>query len=75
MHEKTLDCAGLSCPLPIVKTSQAMKHLAAGERLRVIATDPGARNDIKAWAVRTGNRLVSLEDVGGTLTFLLEKGG
>jgi len=31
----TLDCKGLSCPLPIVKTAIAVKKLQPGELLEV----------------------------------------
>ena len=55
---RTLDCRGLSCPLPIVKTAQAIKPLASGELLEVLATDPGSVKDFAAWSKATGNELV-----------------
>ncbi len=73
--EKTLDCTGFTCPLPIVKTNQAMKELQAGDRLRLVTTDPGSVNDIQSWARRTGNALVSSEREDGKFLFLLEKAG
>ncbi len=73
--EKTLDCTGLSCPLPIVKTGQAFKDLIPGERLRLITTDPGSANDIRAWVKRTGNTLVSAQEDGGKFMFVLERAG
>ena len=36
----TLDTKGLNCPLPVLKTKKAMKDLAAGERITVLATEP-----------------------------------
>ena len=38
---KSLDLKGLSCPMPIVKTAQAIKELASGELIEAFATDPG----------------------------------
>ena len=73
--EKTLDCTGLACPLPVVKTNQAMKDLHAGERLRLISTDHGSANDIPAWARRTGHAIVSAQEDGGKFVFLIEKAG
>ncbi|MGO9179085.1 MAG: sulfurtransferase TusA family protein, partial [Candidatus Limnocylindrales bacterium] len=35
-----VDAKGLSCPMPIVKTAQAMKTLTTGQLLEVLATDP-----------------------------------
>ena len=44
-----LDTSGLKCPLPVLKAKKALKSLSAGDRLTVIATDPGALHDIPAW--------------------------
>ena len=46
----TLDCKGLSCPLPIVKTAIAIKRQQPGELLEVLATDPGSVQDFQGWA-------------------------
>ena len=73
--EKTLDCTGLACPLPIVKTNQAMKELQAGDRLRLISTDRGSANDVPSWANRTGNTIVSTQEDGGEFVFIIEKAG
>jgi TusA-related sulfurtransferase len=67
-----LDCTGLRCPLPIVKVSLAMKHMATGERLLVEATDPAFRPDITAWTRQLGHRLVSFE-AGAVQRALIEK--
>lgn len=44
-----LDALGLLCPLPVIRTQDAVKDLAAGSVLEVLATDPGALHDINAW--------------------------
>ena len=40
-----LDTSGLRCPLPVLKAKKALKLLSAGEKLKIIATDPGAIKD------------------------------
>jgi len=70
-----LDCKGLACPMPIVKTAQAMKTLRPGELIEVLATDRGALRDFVAWAKATGNRLVEQTEGDGVLRFVLEKKG
>lgn len=55
-----LDVRGLLCPMPIVKTAQAMKGLRPGNVLKVIATDRGSIADVPAWAQSTGNEMVEL---------------
>jgi TusA-related sulfurtransferase len=72
---RTLDCKGLSCPLPIVKTAQALRQLAPGELIEVLATDPGATKDFAAWAKATGNALVETAQDGNVLRFVIQKKG
>ncbi|MGM0605309.1 MAG: sulfurtransferase TusA family protein [Halobacteriota archaeon] len=50
---ETLDVKGLSCPMPIVKTKQAVDELSAGDVLEVVATDSGSMSDIQGWASGT----------------------
>ncbi|ELY66490.1 sulfurtransferase TusA family protein [Natronococcus jeotgali] len=47
---ETLDVKGQSCPMPIVKTKQAIDDLEEGDVLEVIATDSGSVSDIQGWA-------------------------
>jgi TusA-related sulfurtransferase len=70
-----LDCKGLACPLPIVKTAQAMKTLRPGEVIEVLATDKGALKDFAAWSRATGNPLVEQTQHGDVLRFVLQKKG
>ena len=49
-----LDCRGMNCPLPILKTKKAIEKLQTGQVLKMTATDPGSANDMAAWSARTG---------------------
>ncbi len=74
--EKTdleLDCKGLNCPLPILKTKKAIDTLASGQVLKLMATDPGSVNDVNAWSRRTGHPLVASEKEGNVFVFYLQK--
>ena len=72
---RTLDCKGLSCPLPILRTAQAVRTLAAGDLIEVLATDPGSVKDFAAWSKVTGNEIVESDQAGGVFRFLLKKKG
>ena len=72
---RTLDVKGMACPIPIVKTAQAMKLLAAGDLLEVLATDPGSVKDFAAWSKATGNSIVETSQDGGVYRFVLAKKG
>jgi tRNA 2-thiouridine synthesizing protein A len=70
---RQLDAQGLTCPMPIVKTAQAMRELASGELLEVLATDAGSVKDFAAWARSTGNALVESTVDGPVYRFVLRK--
>ena len=70
---RTLDLKGLSCPLPIAKTAQAIRELRSGELIEALATDPGSVPDFAAWCRSTGNELVEQTEEGGVYRFLIRK--
>ncbi len=74
MSKTVLDVKGLNCPLPILRAKKAIKELAAGGLLEVIATDPGSVKDFDAFCRQTGNELVSQTEAGGVYTFEIKKG-
>ena len=71
--DSELNCEGLNCPLPILKTKKAMDSLNSGEMLKMSATDPGSVSDMDSWTKRTGNDLVSHSEDGGIHTFIIKK--
>jgi tRNA 2-thiouridine synthesizing protein A len=68
-----VDARGLSCPMPIVKTAQAIKTVASGDLIEVLATDPGSVKDFAAWARTTGNEIVEQSADGGVFRFVLRR--
>ena len=71
--DRILDCIGLYCPMPILNTRQEMDKLAIGEILEVLADDPAAEPDIKAWAKRAGQKLLGIEKDSEGMRFLIQK--
>ncbi len=72
-EDQVLDCTGLLCPMPIVKTTKAMKELEAGQILKMIATDAGSPPDIEAWSRQTGNELLRSTTEENKFVFYLKK--
>ena len=72
---RTLDLKGFACPIPIVRTAQAMKQLVAGDVVEVLATDKGSVKDFAAWSRTTGNPIVDQSEAAGVYRFLLMKKG
>jgi tRNA 2-thiouridine synthesizing protein A len=70
---QSIDARGLSCPLPIVKTAQAMKALGSGATVELIATDHGSIKDVAAWCQATGNTLLEQTSDGAVYRFLIRR--
>ena len=68
-----VDARGLSCPMPIVKTAQAVKVLAPGDLVEVLATDPGSQRDFVAWCRSTGHELVEQTVDGPVHRFVIRR--
>ena len=62
---RSLDARGLRCPLPLVKARNEIELVEPGELLEVLATDPGADHDLRAWCRRAGHALVASEELEG----------
>ncbi|HPD93946.1 MAG: sulfurtransferase TusA family protein [Rhodobacter sp.] len=75
MADQVLDAKGLNCPLPILRAKKALKDMATGQTLEIIATDPGAVKDFEAFCRTTGNELVSSNEGSGTYTFVIKRTG
>ncbi len=71
--DKTLDCTGMLCPVPVIKTSKAIKELQVGQVLQMIATDPGAPADMEAWSRQTGNELLDSHQEGSKYIFYFRR--
>jgi tRNA 2-thiouridine synthesizing protein A len=71
--DQVLDCSGMACPLPVVKTSQAIKKIDPGQVLELLATDPGVEPDMRAWTARTGNQLLSIARQGDVFHVLIRR--
>ncbi len=68
-----LDCIGLYCPMPVIRTKEEIDKLAVGATLEVLADDSAAEEDLKAWAKRTGQKILEIEKTSEGLRFLIKK--
>ena len=69
----TLDCKGLSCPMPMMKTAKAVKKLKSGEVIKILTTDPGSKADIPKWIDKNGHTLVEESEEEGAIVFIIQK--
>lgn len=71
--DQRLDCQGLNCPLPVIKTKKAIERMAIGQVLEMVSTDPGSKPDMAAWAKSTGHELLDVKEGPGVFTFYIRK--
>ena len=71
--DQSLDCMGLYCPIPIVKTAEKFKQLKLGEVLEVVADDKGIKLDMPAWCEATGHEFLGMEEKGGEIRVYVKK--
>ena len=73
MSETLLDVKGMNCPLPVLKANRRLRGMAAGERLRVLATDRAAVADFQAFCRETGHALLAWSEEAGVLSFVIRR--
>ena len=69
-----LDARRLLCPMPVIRTQNKVKDLQQGDTLEIVCTDPGALNDIPAWARINGHRVVSSEESDNEIIITVQVG-
>ncbi|MCP5420943.1 MAG: sulfurtransferase TusA family protein [Gammaproteobacteria bacterium] len=68
-----LDATGLTCPLPLLKTKVELAKIRSGEILHVIATDPMASLDFRAFCLRTQHEMVHWFEADKRSEFYIRK--
>ena len=69
----TLDCRGLTCPMPVIKLSKAIRTIEQGAVLEMLATDPGSVPDLDAFQKQTGHAVIEQSRADGVFRFLVKR--
>lgn len=59
--DRTLDCTGLFCPMPVVKARLELETMKPGEALEIISDDAGFEGDLTAWCRLSGEKFLGIE--------------
>jgi tRNA 2-thiouridine synthesizing protein A len=59
--------------MPVLKTRKVLATLPAGALLSVTASDPASRIDMVHFCATSGHTLLSVDEAGGVLTFLIRR--
>jgi tRNA 2-thiouridine synthesizing protein A len=66
-----VDSRGSACPGPITDLALAYRRAKVGDVIELWATDPGVKSDVRAWATKTKNEVVSVDDRDGKIVAVL----
>lgn len=69
-----LDVRGLLCPMPVIKLQDCVYHLKPGDRVEMIATDPGVKADIPMWCEINAHHILASQDAEESYSFVIEVG-
>jgi tRNA 2-thiouridine synthesizing protein A len=71
--DRQIDCTGLFCPMPIVKTREAMADMSVGQVLAMLSDDPASDPDMRSWVQSTGHELLEVGRSGAVYRFVIRK--
>ena len=73
MSERTLDCLGEACPVPLIRTQNALAEMASGDVLIVEIDHSCAMKNIPEWADKAGHNFEIEEVEAGRWEIVIEK--
>jgi len=68
-----LDAKGLMCPEPVMMLHGKVKELAAGQVLKVLATDPSTTRDIAKFCSFLEYTLLESNEIEGVFEYYIQK--
>ncbi|MCY4017373.1 MAG: sulfurtransferase TusA [Gammaproteobacteria bacterium] len=68
-----VDARGLFCPEPVMLLHNRIRDVAAGQRLRITATDPSTTRDIPKFCLYLGHELIDQQKRDGEYIYLIRK--
>lgn len=69
----TVDARRLLCPLPVIRVQQAIAKQTEGTILTAYCTDPGALQDVPAWARVHGHTVLDAQQSGHEYIIVIQK--
>ena len=72
MARHLLDARRLLCPIPVIRTQDAIANYCTGDVVEVTGTDPGIKLDIPAWCRVNGHRVLSIAEENEEITITIE---
>lgn len=71
--DRDIDAEGLLCPLPVLRAARTLRGMAAGQVLRLRATDPAAVVDVPHFCRESGHAFLGTESHGAATHYFIRK--
>lgn len=75
MYDEELDCAGLLCPLPVLRARKRLMGMVPGQVLAVRTTDRMALIDLPHFCGQAGHDYLEAREEGAAVVHLIRRGG
>lgn len=69
-----LDTSGLTCPEPVMMLHSAVRDVASGQVIKVVATDPSTERDIPKFCQFLDHELLAQDEEAGLYTYFIRRG-
>ena len=69
----SIDARGTFCPIPVIKTSEAIRNLDAGAVVEVISDDPAIEFDLPAWCKSQNHTVEQVDRDGDDFHYFIRK--
>lgn len=68
-----VDALGLNCPEPVMMLHAAIRRVAPGDCVQLLATDPSTQRDVANFCRFLGHELVTADQDGQRFVYLIRK--
>lgn len=72
VHE--VNARRLLCPMPVIRTQDAIAGYIPGDEVHVFGTDPGIKQDIPAWCRVNGHSIIGMIDHDDDIEIIIKVG-
>jgi len=73
MADVTLDVCDEVCPLPVMKTNEALTKMKSGETLEVIVDYPPSKENVRRLVTHKGHEVLDITEQGEIVRLLVKK--
>lgn len=70
-----IDAKHLLCPMPVIRLGEVIAKINVGDKIEMLATDPGVLHDIPAWCKVHGHKVLAVQEKTDEIILLVEKIG